>query len=57
MICLRMAVSASLSYKQRLLRPDDEYLIVSQQPIRNTLPVLLALSPATVEAALKKALR
>ncbi|MFT5233751.1 MAG: Ser/Thr protein kinase RdoA (MazF antagonist) [Candidatus Krumholzibacteriia bacterium] len=56
MICLRMAVSASMSYKQILLRPDDEYLVISQQPIRNTLPVMLAIPPATVETALKKAI-
>jgi Ser/Thr protein kinase RdoA (MazF antagonist) len=57
MICLRMAVSASMSYKQIRIRPGDEYLVVSQEPIRNTLPVLLALSPPTVESALNRALR
>lgn len=40
LIRLRLCVSAVMAAEQQQTRPDDEYLSVSQQPIRNTLPAL-----------------
>ncbi len=57
MLRMRLAVSACMAARQIQLRPDDDYLAVSQQPIRNTLPTLLALSPETVEATLRETLQ
>ena len=38
--CLRLCVSACIAAWQQEQRSDDEYLAVSQQPIRRTLPTL-----------------
>ena len=41
--CLRLAMSACIAAEQRLARPDNEYLSVSQEAIRRTLPALAAI--------------
>ena len=41
--CLRLCMSACIAAWQQAQRPDDEYLAVSQAPIRRTLPVLAAI--------------
>jgi Ser/Thr protein kinase RdoA (MazF antagonist) len=38
--CLRLCMSACIAAWQQAQRSDDEYLAVSQQPIRRTLPAL-----------------
>ena len=38
--CLRLCMSACIAAWQQAQRADDEYLAVSQQPIRRTLPAL-----------------
>jgi Ser/Thr protein kinase RdoA (MazF antagonist) len=43
MMCMRLAVSACMGLHQIRQRPDDPYLAISQEPIRRTLPKLLAL--------------
>lgn len=52
---LRLCMSASLAAWQQQQRPDDEYLAVSQAPIRRTLPVLAEISPRLAEHALRAA--
>ncbi len=56
MIRMRLAVSACIAAHQMSLRPDDPYLAISQQPIRKTVPTLMALEVGTVEEQLRKAL-
>jgi len=41
--CLRLCMSACIAAWQLQQRSDDEYLAVSQQPIRRTLPALAAI--------------
>lgn len=41
LVCLRLCVSACMAAQQTQIRPDDEYLNISQQPIRATLPKLV----------------
>jgi Ser/Thr protein kinase RdoA (MazF antagonist) len=41
--CLRLCMSACIAAWQQAQRAGDEYLAVSQQPIRRTLPALAAI--------------
>jgi Ser/Thr protein kinase RdoA (MazF antagonist) len=41
--CLRLCMSACIAAWQQAQRAEDEYLAVSQQPIRRTLPALAAI--------------
>jgi len=41
--CLRLCMSACIAAWQQRQRPEDEYLTVSQEPIRRTLPALAAI--------------
>ena len=41
--CLRLCMSACIAAWQQAQRSGDEYLAVSQQPIRRTLPALAAI--------------
>ena len=52
---MRLAVSACIAAHQRRLRPDNEYLDVSQAAIRRTLPVLASLPFGLATAALRGA--
>jgi len=52
---LRLCMSACIAAWQQQQRPDDEYLTVSQAPIRRTLPVLAAIGPREAEKALREA--
>jgi len=52
---MRLAVSACLAAHQRRLRPDNEYLDVSQADIRRTLPILASLPFGLATAALRGA--
>ena len=53
LVMLRLCMSACIAAWQQEQRPDDEYLAVSQEPIRRTLPRLAAISPETLERALR----
>ena len=55
LVCLRLCVSACIAAHQMQQRPDDEYLGISQQPIRNTLPKLIRIQPKIAEAAFRRA--
>jgi len=52
---LRLCVSACIAAWQQQQRPDDEYLAVSQGPIRRTLPAVAAIPPRMAEDALRSA--
>jgi Ser/Thr protein kinase RdoA (MazF antagonist) len=55
--CLRLCMSACIAAWQQRQRPDDEYLAVSQGPIRRTLPALAAISPRIAGQTLRAACR
>ena len=55
LVLLRLCASVCVAARQQKERPDDPYLSISQQPIRETLPRLAALDPSRVEAALRAA--
>ena len=54
---LRLCMSACIAAWQQQQRPDDEYLAVSQEPIRRTLPVIAAVSPSVAARAVRDAAR
>ena len=53
--CLRLATSVCMAAEQRRQRPDDQYLVISQEPIRRLIPRLeqipVGLATATFRAA------
>ena len=53
--CLRLCMSACIAARQQQQRPDDEYLAVSQEPIRRTLPALAAIPLHVAERTLRAA--
>jgi len=55
--CLRLCMSACIAAWQQAQRPDDEYLAVSQGPIRRTLPVLAAIPLEVAEETLRAVTR
>lgn len=52
LVSLRLCLSACIAAWQQQQRPDDEYLAVSQAPIRRTLPVLEAIRAEAAAHAL-----
>ena len=55
LVCLRLCVSVAVAADQQRQRPGDEYLAVSQAPIRRTLPTLAAIVPRLAEATFRHA--
>jgi len=55
LVCLRLCMSASIAAHQQQQRPDNAYLSISQEPIRNTLPVLTRIHPRFAEAVFRNA--
>ena len=55
LVQLRLCMSASLAAYQQQQRPGDEYLAISQGPLRRTLPVLAATPADVAEDALRDA--
>jgi 4-aminobutyrate aminotransferase-like enzyme/Ser/Thr protein kinase RdoA (MazF antagonist) len=53
LVQLRLCVSVSMAAYQQPLRPDDEYLGVSQAPVQQTLPKLAAIHPDAAEEAFR----
>ena len=45
LLCMRLCVSACMAAKQQRERPDDPYMVISQPPLRRTLPRLLEIHP------------
>ncbi|HEY6402179.1 MAG TPA: aminotransferase class III-fold pyridoxal phosphate-dependent enzyme [Blastocatellia bacterium] len=52
---LRLCMSVCIGAHQQKQRPDDEYLSVSQQPIRDTLPKLARIHPRFAESVFRHA--
>ena len=42
---MRLAVSAAMAARQQAAQPDNQYLSISQAPIRQTVPKLIAIHP------------
>ena len=55
LIQLRLCVSVCMAASQQPDRPTDEYLGVSQAPIRRTLPILAGIHPDAAEEAFRDA--
>ena len=55
LVALRMCISACVTSKQQKSQPDNEYLVISQLPIRNTLPKWLDIHPRFAEAVFRYA--
>jgi 4-aminobutyrate aminotransferase-like enzyme/Ser/Thr protein kinase RdoA (MazF antagonist) len=55
LVRLRLGMSVCLAAYQQRQRPDDAYLAISQQPIRNTLPKLVQIQPRLAEAVFRHA--
>jgi 4-aminobutyrate aminotransferase-like enzyme/Ser/Thr protein kinase RdoA (MazF antagonist) len=53
--CMRLVASACIGAHQTALRPDDPYLAISQQPVREALPKLADTHPRLAEAVFRKA--
>jgi 4-aminobutyrate aminotransferase-like enzyme/Ser/Thr protein kinase RdoA (MazF antagonist) len=52
---LRLCLSVCLAAQQRRQRPENDYLSISQQSIRSTLPKLVPIDPHFAEAAFRQA--
>ena len=52
---LRLCMSACIGASQRRQRPNDDYLDISQQPIREALPRLAQIHPRFAEAVFRRA--
>ncbi|HZF39302.1 MAG TPA: aminotransferase class III-fold pyridoxal phosphate-dependent enzyme, partial [Blastocatellia bacterium] len=52
---LRLCMSVCLGAHQRRQRPEDDYLSISQRPIRDTLPKLAQIHPRFAEAVFRHA--
>jgi len=52
-VCMRLCMSACIAAYQKQQRPEDKYLTISQQPIRNTLPKLAKIHPRFALAAFR----
>jgi len=55
LVSLRLCMSACIAAWQQEQRPDDEYLAISQDPIRRTLPRLAAIAHDAAARALRSA--
>ncbi len=55
LVTLRLCMSVCIAAEQQKSKPDNEYLVISQQPIRNTLPKLTVIHPRFVEATFREA--
>jgi 4-aminobutyrate aminotransferase-like enzyme/Ser/Thr protein kinase RdoA (MazF antagonist) len=52
---MRLCMSVCIGAHQRPQRPDDDYLTISQQPVRDTLPELAKIHPRFAEAVFRHA--
>jgi len=55
LVQLRLCVSVCMAAEQQRQRPDDEYLSISQAPIRRTLPHLAGIHPDAAEEIFRTA--
>lgn len=55
LIRMRLCLSICLAAYQKQQRPEDDYLVISQEPIRRILPKLAAIHPRFAHAAFRNA--
>ena len=55
LVCLRLATSIAMAAEQHRQRPEDDYLVISQEPIRRLMPKLDAISWDYAKAAFRVA--
>ena len=55
LVTLRLCMSVCIGAEQQQSQPSNEYLGISQQPIRNTLPKLMKIHPHFAEATFREA--
>jgi 4-aminobutyrate aminotransferase-like enzyme/Ser/Thr protein kinase RdoA (MazF antagonist) len=55
LVKLRLCMSAAIAAHNRAARPDDPYLAISQDGVRETLPRLIAIPPRLAEAVFRQA--
>ncbi len=55
LVCMRLCMSVCIAAHQHQQRPHDDYLSISQEPIRNTLPRLVQIHPHFAEATFRNA--
>ncbi|MDX1379261.1 MAG: phosphotransferase, partial [Anaerolineales bacterium] len=55
LVAMRMCMSACVTAEQRKGQPDNDYLVISQRPIRNTLPKWLEVHPRFAESVFRHA--
>jgi 4-aminobutyrate aminotransferase-like enzyme len=55
LVTLRLCMSVCIAAEQQRIQPDNEYLGISQAPIRNTLPKLMGIHPRFAEAVFRDA--
>ncbi|MEW6211173.1 MAG: aminotransferase class III-fold pyridoxal phosphate-dependent enzyme [Acidobacteriota bacterium] len=55
LVLMRLAMSVAIAADQRQRQPDNDYLAISQQPIRNTLPRLADIHPRFAAAVFRRA--
>ena len=55
LVTLRLCMSVCIAAEQQKSQPDNEYLGISQQPIRNTLPRLIKIHSRFAEATFREA--
>jgi Ser/Thr protein kinase RdoA (MazF antagonist) len=53
LICMRLCMSVCIAAHQQRQHPDNPYLAISQQPIRETLPKLARIHPRFAEAVFR----
>src|SRR6185295_15886181 len=57
LVLMRLRMSVCIAAYQQRQRPDDDYLAISQRPIRNTLPALAVIHPRLAAATFRHACR
>ncbi|HEY7545403.1 MAG TPA: phosphotransferase, partial [Blastocatellia bacterium] len=55
LVLMRLAMSVAIAADQQQRQPDNDYLAISQQSIRNTLPRLAAIHPRFAEEVFRRA--
>ncbi|MFL7869066.1 MAG: phosphotransferase, partial [Anaerolineales bacterium] len=55
LVNMRLCMSACIAAEQQASQPNNAYLGISQEPIRNTLPKLAAIHPRFAEAVFREA--
>ena len=54
MVCMRLCMSMCLAAYHHQIRPEDDYIVISQKPIRNSLPKLMEVHPGFAVASFRE---